>query len=208
MTTTSPSQCDIHGLACDALAPELAALRAAGQIPWSFDTTSILLHVDTPRLWDTLEHRTATHLAQGRAVLLVYGDCHPRMQSLVVHPRVARVRGTDCFEIVLGETGYRKCRRENAFVILPRWAEHWRAMVTRGLGGEVEPIRYFMRETHSKLVYLKTLPDTEPPEEVLDAMSDHVGLPWEARPVELDTLRDRVLEASEALAHHYVLSAR
>jgi len=123
------------------------------------------------------------------------------MNEQELAPGVCRVRGRNCFEILLGSDQYRIFRGEGAFFLLPEWVTRWREIFQIGFGFDGQVGKDFMREMHTKLLYLDTgrMPV---PKEHLGAASDALGLPWEVVRIVPDHLSAAIGEAIKRMAEH------
>jgi hypothetical protein len=131
-------------------------------------------------------------------VLLIYGDCYPRMFQLEALPGLLRTQGHNCCEMLLGKAEYRRQEHEGAFFLIPEWARRWREIFTHHLGLNNENLKGIMQDMHQKLVYLDTglvpIPHAQ-----LEDFSNECGLPVEITPVTLDTLYDNILNTFHRL---------
>ena len=185
-------------VACSVLKGELLALCREQWPEVSVRFMDSMLHMYPEKLACNLEPVVAGELAQGRRVLLVYGDCCARMAAMTAQPHVIRVPGCNCCELLLGRAEYRRLLREGAFFLMPEWAHRWREVFTVELGLNPENAVSFMRDMHRRLVYLDT--GLEPaPVSALAGCSAYCGLPYEILPVPLDTMRATVADAIRVL---------
>jgi hypothetical protein len=123
------------------------------------------------------------------------------MEALEREPGTQRTGGINCCEIILGSDAYRALRREGAFFLMPEWALGWKKVFVGQLGLLGPCAREFMREMHTRLVYLDTgiLPV---PEAELAEASAFLGLPVEVRPVSLEPLLASLERAARAARDH------
>lgn len=159
---------------------------------------SSMLHMNPVKLGCRLEMVVDNELRQGRRVVLVYGECFPGMGELESRPGVTRTRGGNCAEMVLGHKEYVRLLRAGAFFLLPEWAAQGDRYFRRDLGLNRDNATSLMRDSHNTLLYLDT--GVAPiPEQGLQAVSRHCGLPWEILPVSLDRLRAVIEDALQRL---------
>lgn len=132
-------------------------------------------------------------------VLFVYGDCTPRIVELCRMPGYAKTSGINCCEILLGREEYRRMRRAGAFFFLPEWTGRWRDVFERELGfAGGRGVEEMLREVHDHFVYLDT--GVAPvPEDTLDDISRHLGLPMNVLPVGLGRFEENINAALEIL---------
>jgi hypothetical protein len=192
---------EVIGVACGVFRQEIEALRAAGKIDWPFTYLGSMLHMRPGQLEQQLQARLAAELPPGHGVVLAYGDCCAHMLDFEASPRVARVAGINCCEIVLGHALYRERRAAGAFFFMPEWARRWREIFEQELGLRGEVAKDFMQEMHTRLIYLDT--GLQPvPDQLLAEAAAFAGLPLEVRPVSLEILLANLLAARERLTSH------
>ncbi len=190
----------IGGLACSIFRQEIEALRAAGQITWPFHYLGSMLHMAPDRLETQLEAAWAAR-RPGQALVLAYGDCCAHMLDFEARPGVARTQGLNCCEIMLGRAAYRQLRAAGAFFLIPEWAHRWREIFEQELGLRGQTAQDFMREMHTRLVYLDT--GLAPiPHPLLADISAYAGLPMQILPLTLEPLLASLREAGERIARH------
>lgn len=153
-----------------------------------------MMHMHPERLALSLETVLAAELKAGHGVVLIYGDCCPRMTALEAFPGVVRTSGKNCFELLLGAAEYRRLSHEGAFFLLPEWVRRWREIFTGELGLNHTNASSFMQEMHRKLLYLDT-GIVPVPEKELQECSEYCGLPSEVRTVSLEKLRVSMKDA-------------
>jgi hypothetical protein len=172
-------------LACSIFRREIEVLQASGRFQADVRYLDSMLHLVPERLEARLSELLSRAREAGERVVVAYGDCCPGMGEL--SRGAPRTEGLNCCEILLGRAEYRRLRREGVFFLLPEWARRWRHIFATELGLSEETARLFMRDMHTRLVYLDT--GHEPvPRTDLEALSAYVGLPWEAMAVTLDPL--------------------
>jgi len=153
-----------------------------------------MMHMHPEQLAASLESVLDAELKQGPGAILIYGDCCPQMTALEALPGVVRTMGKNCCELLLGREEYRRLSHEGVFFLLPEWARRWREIFQQELGLSHDNATTFMRDMHSKLVYLDT--GIEPvPEKELQECAEYCGLSYEVRPVSLEFLRSAIEEA-------------
>ena len=186
-------------IACSIFRNEMETLRSFGQINYPVIYLTSMLHMRPDILQETLADRIRQERAKGKSVLLLYGDCHPRLREQTSAPCVARVEGINCPEILLGRDRYRALRREGVFFLLREWTLHWKEVFKKELGLEGKLARQFMQEMHTRLVYVDS-GNGPIPQEQIEEISDYSGLAWEKVEIGLEPLRtalgravDRVL---------------
>ncbi len=174
-------------VACSVFCKELEALQDELDLEYHFLDSNLHLR---PR---ELRERMAPLVESAREqsqVLLIYGDCHPYMTDLE-RPGVARTRGVNCGEILLGQERYKELVRAGAFFMLPEWTLRWREIFDAFPGPDMAEL---IRDMHSKLVYLDTGVSQIPHKE-LQACSAWCGIPYEVLSVSLDHFLNVVNDA-------------
>lgn len=188
-------------LACSILRREIEALQASLGSKLEVRYLGSMLHM-TPELLDRqLAAILAAERATGRAVVLAYGDCCPRMLDYQDAPGTARTEGINCCELILGRDRYHALRKEGVFFLMPEWALRWRHIFEEELGLTPANARNLMGEMHRRLVYLDTglVPV---PTEALEQAAEYTGLPWSVLPVDLEPLRTRLLASLAQVEPH------
>ena len=165
-------------LSCSVFQREIEALRASGRIDMPVRFLGSMLHMAPDRLQVRVEAAMDEERARGGLPILAYGDCCPRMVDLDSQAGVARTRGLNCCEVILGRERYRSLRKEGVFFVMPEWALRWREVFQSELGLSGEVASSFMRDMHTRLLYVDTglmpVPETH-----LAELSAFTGLPWE-----------------------------
>jgi hypothetical protein len=181
-------------ISCSVFQAELESLCKAYWPDQKLMYLSSMLHMHPEQLASSLESVLDDERKPGHWVVLIFGDCCARMAEMESLPRVVRVRGKNCCELLLGPGQYRRLSHEGAFFIAPEWAQRWREIFTEELGLNRVNATSFMREMHSKLVYLDTgiMPA---PEKELQECAEYCGLPYEVLRVSLGHLHSAIEEA-------------
>ncbi len=183
-------------LSCGVLRAELEALHQRGQIGGELRFLDSMLHMCPPQLETVLTERLLQ--AEPGRLVLVYGDCCPRMLDLVRRFRVGRVDAINCAQLLVGRLRYRELMRAEAFLLLPEWTQRWREIFRDELGLSAAVAPDFMREHRRELVYLD-LGLSAVPRQTLDECAAFTGLPWRVESVPLDHLLV-ALHVAEAVA--------
>ncbi len=184
-------------LGCGVMQAELEALHRRGLIQGQLHFLDSLLHMDPPRLEAILTARLEKKSDRSHVLVLVYGDCCSHMLDMVRQFQVGRVQAINCAQMLVGRDRYRQLMREEAFLVLPEWAERWERIMQHELGLTRSVAPQFMREQRRALVYLDTGLVPVPTQQ-MDAFSAYCGLPWRVEPVTLDALLDLLLAAEAA----------
>jgi len=183
-------------ISCGIFRKELAALGYSHKGAEKLVCLNSMLHM-RPSLLDKL----LGGMLRGNALrhLLVYGDCCPHMDDFARRADVRRVEGVNCCEIVLGHERYREMRRAGAFFFMPEWTRRWERVFKEELGFTTsETAQEFMREMHTRIVFLDTGVD-QVPEDTLADIEAYLDMPVEVFPVGLDHLEAAVLAGLHSL---------
>jgi hypothetical protein len=192
---------DPHRIAvicCGVFQTEVTALLRRDLPDVAIRVLNSMLHMNPEKLALRLDEIVADEVGQGHKVLLVYGDCCMRMTALAELPGVARVRGNNCCDLLLGNDEYRRLSHEGAFFLFPEWMHRWLHIFTAELGLNRDNATSLMGDMHTRLVYLDT--GVVPvPEGDLVACSRYCGLPWEVLKVSLEPLSAAIRDALRVL---------
>ena len=101
---------------------------------WSLDTLFLAstLHIDLDRLGSALAAAMAAN--QDRRIIVFYGCCHPKMDSLIEEAGGVRTCGENCVEMLLGHETYFEHLKDGAFFLLEDWAGPWEKIMMQALG--------------------------------------------------------------------------
>ena len=197
MTTTPPPKVCI---ACSIFRNEIERLQSEAKLDLPVRFLGSMLHMVPEKLEKRLQEVVEEERAKGNEVVLAYGDCCPNMTDMGSAEGVERTQGFNCPEIILGKETYRKMRREGVFFILPEWTLMWRKVFQGTLGLLGGTAQDFMKEMHTRLVYLDT--ELVPvPEKELAEISEYCGLPVERMKVTLEPLLASLMKAATQVPH-------
>lgn len=126
--------------------------------------------------------------------VIIYGDCCMMMEQFEKKPGVARTRGLNCCELILGKELYKSLISDGVFFLLPEWILRWEEIFTRELGLSTVNATDLMHEMHTRLVYLDTGVMAVPLEEIVRC-SSFCGLPYEIMTVSCDHLKSLIDDA-------------
>ncbi len=187
-------------IACSIFRKEIERFLAQEELDIPVRFLGSMLHMEPEQLEAKLLAAVEEEWAKGNEVVLVYGDCCPGMTTLEAAAGVARTQGFNCPEIVLGRETYRRMRREGVFFLMPEWVGIWRRVFQGTLGLTGDTARDFMKDMHTRLVYLDTglVPV---PEKELEEIRDYTGLPLERMSVSLEPLLDGLRQAALRIRH-------
>lgn len=181
-------------LCCGVVRAEMEELRRRGGIGGELLFLDSMLHMVPQQLESVLASALQHNTGNFGRLVLVYGDCCARMLDLVKNFRVGRVNVINCAQLLLGRIRYRSFMHEQAFLVLPEWAGRWEMIMKSELGLTKELAHDLMGEHRRGLVYLDTGLIPVPERELAD-FSSYTGLPWRVEPVDLEIMREFLLEA-------------
>jgi hypothetical protein len=187
-------------IACSIFRNEIEQLQAEAKLDLPVRFLGSMLHMVPEKLEKRLLEVVKEERAKGHEVVLAYGDCCPNMIGLGSAEGVGRTQGFNCPEILLGKETYRKMRRDGVFFLLPEWTLMWRAVFQGTLGLLGGTAQDFMKEMHTRLVYLDTKL-VPVPEKELAEISEYCGLPVERMKVSLEPLLESLRLAATRITH-------
>jgi Protein of unknown function (DUF1638) len=182
-------------IACTAVRPELKRLTAEGLIDFPIHYISSSLHMRPDKLQSAMAELIEKEQAPDKRIVLIYGDCHPYIEDMTDGDRVARVRATNCVEMLLGKNRYKDLIKNGSFILLPEWTKRWHEIFGQFPGTSRETAMEILRCQHTNLVYANT-GERAIPYEALKTCSAYTGLPFEIIDTSLDHL---ILLIKEAL---------
>ena len=183
-------------LCCGVLRAEMEALHRQGVISGEMIFLDSMLHMDPAILEAKLIAALEQNTNRTGRLVLVYGDCSPKMLNLERRFQVGRVDAVNCAQLLVGHDRYRQLMRENAFMILPEWAGRWEHIMKCELGLTREVAHDLMCENRGELVYLDT-GLTPVPEKELGEFSAYSGLPFRVETVSLNLMLAALLKARD-----------
>lgn len=199
MSADRPPLC----IACSIFRKEIEALQASGRLEQPVAFLSSMLHMVPAQLETDLREalQAARADGSGQGIVMAYGDCCAHMNTFETEFGAVRTAGINCCEILLGRETYRRLRKEGAFFLMPEWALAWKEVFVGQLGLLGSNAKAFMREMHTRLIYLDTglMPV---PGEALEEASAFLGLPLEIMEVSLEPLLDSLNQAARNAHHH------
>lgn len=186
--------CSTVWLCCGVVRAEIEELHRTGRISGEVRFLDSMLHMVPQSLDDILADTLEKNPSDEASLVLVYGDCCPRMLDFQGRPGVGRVDAINCAQLMVGKTRYRELMKKQSFMLLPEWARRWQEILQSELGLSREVARDLMTEHRGELVYLDA--GLEPvPEAMLQECSGFTGLPWRIEQIGLEYLMQALLEA-------------
>ncbi len=157
-----------------------------------------MLHMYPKKLEDCLKQVLSKKNVLNKKVLIIYGDCCPKMGAFSDNKRVFRTKCNNCCDLLLGSSEYRRLAHEGVFFLLPEWAKRWKEIFSDHLGLNQQNAIEFMGEMHSKLMYLDTGIIPIPEKELKDC-SIYCGLPFVVKKISLNELQKSIEETYKML---------
>lgn len=183
-------------IACEVFRGEIERLGSLG-FPFQARYLSPGLHVD----FDDLKEALSSELdgcGDGEGIIVVYGECHPRMREILAPYKAARIDCQNCIDALITRKGVEDwARRGLYFYLSPGWAECWQEIFAR-MNWSREVARLHMGSFRGA-VFLDTLGNAEEYEQELLEFFDFTLLPYEIMPVDLSHFRSLILEAKRRL---------
>lgn len=146
---------------------------------WSTDVIYLpsSLHIDFEKL-DISMHRAAQQLQSDNSqeLAVVYGMCHPLINSFMQEMKGHRTEGQNCVELLLGKELFSSYLSQGGFFLMEDWACHWDNVVYKAFGENPEIIREIFSEEHSFLLCIRT-PVSKDFSSEAEAVSKKTGLP-------------------------------
>jgi hypothetical protein len=184
-------------ICCGVLRPEMESLHHDRKIQGRLVFLNSMLHMNPPVLEDRLSSALQAFRLSER-VVVVYGDCCPRMRELVRIYSASRVKAINCAQMLLGRERYRQLMEEQAFLLLPEWTLRWNDVIQHELGLGEDVAGDFMQEFGHSLVYVDT-GIVPVPYESLRRCAAYTKLPWQVERVTLDNLLVLLHEAEQSV---------
>lgn len=188
----------VTAVSCSIFKKEIEFLRSRNKLSFPVVYLDSMLHMFPDKLRMKMAAAVDREIIKGNKTALIFGECHPFISSYTDRSDTKRVSGMNCIEIFLGRDLYRSLRREGVFFLLPEWTIRWKDVFQKELGLNEKNAGDFMREMHTRLVYVDT-GVTEIPVNTLDEISAFTGLPFEIMTISLDHFLKTVIEATEGL---------
>ena len=162
-------------LACSIFKNEVVILKQNGEFDLKVLYQPSMLHMKPDVLDQRLAKEKIKFGAEKKNIVLLFGDCCPYMDKIENEGRVIRTEGINCIEILLGKKPYRTLRKEGAFFLMPEWTCRWEEVFKHELQLDGDIAREFMKDFHSKIIYLDT-GNIDIPYKHLEEIENYSGL--------------------------------
>ena len=185
-------------IVCGVLQRELESLIVDKSLDGEILAPDSMLHMHPNRLEQNLRGILSSNSLR-KPVVIVYGDCCAGMVELQRLPQVAKIKATNCVQMLVNDDHYRDLMRREAFILLPEWTHRWETVFREELGlTNPELAREVIGDNRRELVYFDT-GLVEVPEKAIRDCSEFVGLPWSIEKIRLDYFLTLLKEAETKL---------
>lgn len=159
------------------------------------------LHSRFEPLGRALDEALSEEGGTGSPAVVLYGCCHPRMDTILSTHRADRVGAQNCIAMLLGHERFMEELERGTYFLLEGWARTWDAAITADFGTNAEVIRQIFHDSHSRMVAVRTPCSADFTEEA-EAAARFVDLPLEWIDADLGHLErllgDALAERSQA----------
>jgi hypothetical protein len=186
---------NITAVACSIFKNEIEKLQKDNKLNMPVIYLDSMLHMFPDKLHESVGAAIKPLQEAGRKILLIYGECSAFMNLYSSYRNTARIKGINCVEAFLGREKYHALRKEGAFFLMPEWTLRWKEIFQNELGLSAENAKSFMREMHTKIIYIDTSVIPVPCETLIE-ISDYSGLDHQVIKITLDNFINNVNESA------------
>ena len=154
------------------------------------------LHNYLNRLSNELNQALDEREKRGEKTVVLYGSCHPLMETYMEQHHTCRTRGQNCIVMLLGYEKFMQELEKGAYFLLEDWALTWEPMITACFGNNLEVVREIFHSSHKYILALKT-PCNGDFAQAAETAARFVDLPLQWMDVSLDHLEQVLAEAIE-----------
>lgn len=141
-------------VSCSILKKEVSFLVTRNSWPVTTVFLPSSLHTSFERLQLCLESALDRYPSDTACVM--FGTCHPLMDSILEKRGAWRTPGQNCVSILLGEKLFTEELTKGAFFLLEEWAHTWDAVTIPVFGRNPDLLKQIFREEHSYLLAIRT----------------------------------------------------
>ena len=141
-------------LGCGILRDEIKFLIEKNAWPLDTDFLDSSLHVNLEKLENELQ--TGFRRNKGRDIVVFYGCCHPRMETILESACTFRTNGQNCVEMLLGREKFMEELANGAFFLLEDWALRWDEAIGHTFGSNSDVAREIFQLSSKYLLCLRT----------------------------------------------------
>lgn len=186
-------------IACGVFQKEIERLRGDLGFPFEAHYLDPGLHVNFDELKEALKE--ALKKCQGKGyegIIVVYGQCHPKIDEILKPYRVALIDCQNCVDAFITRKGMEeKAKQGLYFYLSPGWLDAWKEIFRRMNWDQSEA--RFQMGPFKGVVFVDTLNDACQREQELLEFFDYTNLPFEIMPVSLDHFKSLIIKAKERL---------
>lgn len=183
-------------ISCSLFRREIDFLRSRQELELPVVYINSMLHIYPEKLQKIMDKLILREVKRGQKIVLLYGECHAYISDYLKNPDVERVKALNCIEIILGKEQYKIIQKERIFCFMPEWINRWEDIFKNHLGLNRENARAFMKDMHSKALYIDT--GAAPiPSEIIQDIQDYIGLDMDIMTVNLNQLLGSINQASK-----------
>ncbi|MRR54239.1 MAG: DUF1638 domain-containing protein [Deltaproteobacteria bacterium] len=178
-------------VSCSILKKEISCLVARNHWPVSIKFLPSSLHTSFEKLQHCLE--STLERFPPDTVSVMFGTCHPLMDSIVEKRGALRTPGQNCVSILLGEQLFTEELTKGAFFLLEEWAHTWDEVTVPIFGKNPDLIKRIFSQEHSYLLAVRT-PCSACFEKEASHVSEVTSLPLRWLDVSLENLENVLAE--------------
>ncbi|MGA7828623.1 MAG: DUF1638 domain-containing protein [Geobacteraceae bacterium] len=178
-------------VSCSILKKEVSFLVARNDWPLATVFLPSSLHTSFEKLQHCLE--SALDRFPPDTVSVMFGTCHPLMDSILEKRGALRTPCQNCVSILLGEKLFTEELTKGAFFLLEEWAHTWDEVTVPIFGRNPDLVRRIFSEEHSYLLAIRT-PCSSCFEKEATRVSEATSLPLHWLDVSLENLENVLAE--------------
>ncbi len=186
-----PERFPVTVVSCSVFRSVLEGMDWGGPPPERIRYLDSSLHIRPELLEGILDSLLMYERARGRRLVVVYGDCAPRMEEICHTEGSRRISGVNCCQELLGVERYKELRRREAFVFFPEWTRRWRSLLENARGAKGETLKGMFREMCGEIVFADLGPEVSDGEKRAEIV-EFFGLPFTEVKTDVAPFRERV----------------
>ncbi|MDC7234036.1 MAG: DUF1638 domain-containing protein [Spirochaetales bacterium] len=149
------------------------------------------LHVDFGKLKSGIQKKLAG-MSPTDPKIIVYGTCHPQIDSFYRDNGGIRTEGQNCIELLLGHERFQNELAQGAFFLMEDWARRWDYVTRQAFGENPEGMKEIFRDSHKYFLAINT-PCSGDFRIEAEAVSRQIGLPLRWLDTDLRILEEKIL---------------
>jgi uncharacterized protein DUF1638 len=120
-------------ISCGIFKEEIEYLVREKQFPHRVIFLDAALHVNFDRLKESLVDALERHRAEGAAIKVLYGHCHPEIKELLERYGATKLPAGNCLEAFVGHEEVARLNREaTSFFLSAGWVNNWEKIFDAG----------------------------------------------------------------------------